>query len=147
MSAEEISRVLEVCFSFNVSGFLCVIFPLSFPSLIHIWQILAIILDNPCSLHLLLSSHTEASCLPGALSFTWCYRFSKEVQTYSSLYFLLLMWHLTCVCAQLLSRVWLFVTPWTVACQAPLSVEFSRQEYWVGCHFLPQGSDTQYPLV
>ena len=24
----------------------------------------------------------------------------------------------------------LFVTPWTVACQAPLSMEFSRQEYW-----------------
>ena len=23
-----------------------------------------------------------------------------------------------------------FVTPWTVACQAPLSLEFSRQEYW-----------------
>ena len=28
------------------------------------------------------------------------------------------------------SRVQLFGTPWTVACQAPLSVEFSRQEYW-----------------
>ena len=36
------------------------------------------------------------------------------------------------VCAQSLSRVWLFVTPWTVACQAPLSMEFSRQEYWSG---------------
>ena len=29
-----------------------------------------------------------------------------------------------------LSRVWLFVTPWTIACQAPLPVEFSKQEYW-----------------
>ena len=28
-----------------------------------------------------------------------------------------------------LSRVWLFATPWTTACQAPLSMEFSRQEY------------------
>ena len=28
------------------------------------------------------------------------------------------------------SHVQLFVTPWTVAHQAPLSVEFSRQEYW-----------------
>ena len=28
------------------------------------------------------------------------------------------------------SRVWLFVTPWTVARQAPLSMGFSRQEYW-----------------
>ena len=30
-----------------------------------------------------------------------------------------------------LSHVQLFVTPWTVACQAPLSMEFSRQEYCV----------------
>ena len=28
------------------------------------------------------------------------------------------------------SHVWLFVTPWTVAHQAPLSMGFSRQEYW-----------------
>ena len=26
----------------------------------------------------------------------------------------------------------LFVTPWTAACQAPLSIQFSRQEYWNG---------------
>ena len=30
------------------------------------------------------------------------------------------------------SHVWLFATPWIVACQAPLSTEFSRQEYWSG---------------
>ena len=30
------------------------------------------------------------------------------------------------------SRVWLFVTLWTLAHQAPLSVGFSRQEYWDG---------------
>ena len=30
------------------------------------------------------------------------------------------------------SHVWLFVTPWTVACQAPLTMEFSRPEYWSG---------------
>ena len=29
-----------------------------------------------------------------------------------------------------LSHVQLFATPWTVAHQAPLSMEFSRQEYW-----------------
>ena len=28
-----------------------------------------------------------------------------------------------------------FVIPWTVACQAPLSMEFSRQEYWSGLPF------------
>ena len=32
----------------------------------------------------------------------------------------------------LLSHVRLFATPWTVAHQAPLSMEFSRQEYWSG---------------
>ena len=31
-----------------------------------------------------------------------------------------------------LSRVWLFATPWTAAYQAPLSMGFSRQEYWSG---------------
>ena len=30
------------------------------------------------------------------------------------------------------SCVWLFVTLWTVACQAPLSMGFSRREYWSG---------------
>ena len=33
----------------------------------------------------------------------------------------------------------LFVTLWTVACQAPLSLEFSRQENWSGLPFLPPG--------
>ena len=31
-----------------------------------------------------------------------------------------------------LSCIWLFATPWTVAYQAPLSLGFSRQEYWSG---------------
>ena len=38
-----------------------------------------------------------------------------------------------------LSHVWLFSTTWTVAHQAPLSVELSRQEYWSGLPFLPPG--------
>ena len=37
--------------------------------------------------------------------------------------------------ACMLSRVQLFVTPWTVVHQTPLSVEFSRQEYWSGLPF------------
>ena len=44
-----------------------------------------------------------------------------------------------CVCVQSLSHVRLFGTPWAVALQAPLSMEFSRQESGVGCHFLLQG--------
>ena len=34
------------------------------------------------------------------------------------------------LCAQSLSHVQLFAAPWTVACQAPLFMEFSRQEHW-----------------
>ena len=37
------------------------------------------------------------------------------------------------------SRVRLFATLWTVVPQAPLSVAFSKQEYWSGCHFHLQG--------
>ena len=42
-------------------------------------------------------------------------------------------------CAESLSHVRLFVTPWTVACQAPLSMEFSRQEYWSVLPFASPG--------
>ena len=45
----------------------------------------------------------------------------------------LLFWF--CCCA-VFSLVWLFETPWTVACQTPLSMGFSRQEYSCICHFL-----------
>ena len=43
------------------------------------------------------------------------------------------------MCAQLLSHVGLFMTPQTIACQAPLSMEFPRQEYWSGLPFPPPG--------
>ena len=42
------------------------------------------------------------------------------------------------ICVQSLSHFQLFVTP-TVACQPPLSMEFSRQEYWSGLPFPPAG--------
>ena len=42
-------------------------------------------------------------------------------------------------CAQLPSHVWLFATTWTVAHQAPLSMEFSRQGYWDGLLFSTPG--------
>ena len=40
-----------------------------------------------------------------------------------------------CECAQSLSHIWLFATPWTVAHRAALSMGFSRQEYWSGLPF------------
>ena len=47
---------------------------------------------------------------------------------------------------KLLSRVWFFVTPWTVARQASLSVEFSRKEYWSGLLF-PSPVDIPNPRI
>ena len=48
------------------------------------------------------------------------------------------------MCAQSLSCVQLFVTSWTVACQAPLSMGFSRQEHWSGLPF-PSPGDLPKP--
>ena len=57
----------------------------------------------------------------------------------------LLLWeHCLPVCV--LSRVQLFATPWTVVCQIPLSVEFSRQEYWCGLPF-PSPGDLPDPGI
>ena len=39
----------------------------------------------------------------------------------------------------MLSHVRLFATPWTVACQAPLAMKFSRQEYHNELSFPPPG--------
>ena len=50
----------------------------------------------------------------------------KGMATHSSI----LAWKWKC---WLLSHAWLFVTPWTATCQAPLSMEFSWQEYWNSC--------------
>jgi len=61
-----------------------------------------------------------------------------------------------CMHTQLLSRVQLFATLWTVVRQAPLSMEFSRQEYWNGLPFPPPGDflnpgikpmSTSYPAL
>ena len=44
------------------------------------------------------------------------------------------------------SCIQLFVTPWTVACQALLSMGFSRQEYWSGLPF-PSSEDLPDPRI
>ena len=43
------------------------------------------------------------------------------------------------VMVELLSHVQLFAAPWTVARQAPLSMGFPRQEYWIGMPFPSPG--------
>ena len=57
------------------------------------------------------------------------YSFQKKSST-PCLYYLVAV-----VAIQSLSCVWLFVTPWTIDCHAPLSMGFSRQEYWNGLLF------------
>ena len=47
---------------------------------------------------------------------------------------------------KLLSHVGLFATPWTVARQAPLSVGFSRHNYWSGLPF-PSPGDLPNPGI
>ena len=47
-------------------------------------------------------------------------------------------WILMCLLS-CFSHIWLFATLWTIACQAPLSVGFSSQEYWSGLPFLSPG--------
>ena len=50
-------------------------------------------------------------------------------------------WEPGCVHVKLLSRVWISMTPWTVACQAPLSMGFSRQEPWSGLPYPSPGAE------
>ena len=50
------------------------------------------------------------------------------------------------VCTRSHSSVQLFRTPWAVAHQAPLSVEFSRQEYWSRFPF-PSSRDLSHPGI
>ena len=64
-------------------------------------------------------------------------------------------WHdtLDCLHAKLLPHARLFATLWTVARQAPLSVGFSRQEYWSGLpfpspgHLLDSGNEPVSPVL
>ena len=44
---------------------------------------------------------------------------------------------------KLLSHIWLFATPWTIAYQAPPSMGFSRQEYWSGLPFPSPGESSR----
>ena len=60
------------------------------------------------------------------------------------------LWGCVCVCVHArgwtLSLIWLFTTPWAVAHQVPLSVGFSRQEYWSRLPF-PSPGDLPNPGI
>ena len=74
------------------------------------------------------------------LSLLFCSRkFTHFINTLRLLYIL------SCMLSRF-SGVQLFVTPWTVAHQAPLSMGFSRQEYWSGLPF-PSPGDLPNPGI
>ena len=64
----------------------------------------------------------------------------RMISDFSEPKLLYLLVHSVCT----LSHVQLFLTPWTVAHQAPLSMGFSRQEYWCG---LPPPRDLPDPEI
>ena len=83
--------------------------------------------ECPCSdeTHMGVFKDGGAWCLP-----LWKDSREKNIHTHK---------HTCRCCVQSLSRVRLFVTPWTVARQALLSMGFSRQEHWSGLPCPPPG--------
>ena len=76
--------------------------------------------------------------LSSLLKYTPCYPSSFTGHLLLSIY--------TVAKFQLVSRVWLFATPWTVSRQVPPSMEFSRQEYWNRLSF-PSPGDLPNPGI
>ena len=71
-------------------------------------------------------------------SFAEVFSLKKKKSKYPHPSLLHLSYRLSCTLSHF-SHVWLFSTPWTVAHQAPLSMGFSRQEYWSGLPCPSQG--------
>ena len=80
----------------------------------------------------------------------WLFEWTIHRQIHSPMHVVSDSFHITgalthklrfsCVCVYLsFSRVQLLATPWTIACQAPLSMGFSKQEHWRGLPFPSPG--------
>ena len=74
-----------------------------------------------------LGHHSALSRIPSAM-----HRFSLVI-------YFTHVWVGWVMCAQVLSHIWLFATPWTIAHQSSLSMGLSQQEYWGGLPFPPPG--------
>ena len=89
---------------------------------------------------LLATQWTAASQAPPSVGFSrqehWsgCQGLLRQMETIAVWF--IVLYH----CVLLLSHVWLFATPWTVTCQAPLSIGFFKEEYWSGLPFPPSGT-------
>ena len=91
------------------------------------------------------SSRTASRWFRSAFTFKW------TLETFWLSGISLILWVKYCACMHVcvlscFGRVWLSVTPWTVAHQAPLSMGFSRQEHWSGLPF-PSPGDLSDPGI
>ena len=129
-------------------------------------MIWATVSSQSCFCRLYLASPSLAAKIPGPFS-VWGYQWSCCIRHLKDMFSFLLgkmwQWNWQVLCkayaslnmnvpkffskslchthphAQLLSRVWVFATAWTVVHQAPLSMGFSRWEYWSGLPCCPPG--------
>ena len=86
---------------------------------------------------------TKVSCIAGRFFTIWA---TSKTYLYVYINESLCCLYIYISTVQSLSHIWLFVTPWTVACQAPLSMGFSRQEYWSELPF-PFPADLSNPGI
>ena len=95
--------------------------------------------DCPSNPHELLELRDESVSKVSVSPRTSCVTKGIEIPTH--LYWTFFKMYIKqCVCVlSHFSLVWLFVTLWTVGYQAPLSMGFSRQEYWSGLPCPPPG--------
>ena len=133
--------VFQICWHIECSTFT--------PSSFGIWNSSTGILSPPLALFIVmlskahLTSHSRMSgsrwgITPSWLSGSWRSFFVQFLLYHRLLNVLLIP--LCCVYALSLSHVQLFMSQWTIACQAPLSMEFYRQEYWSGLPCTPPGN-------
>ena len=78
---------------------------------------------------------------PQDVELVWCRKQKQTSRTLKERAFSIKKAVLSCC-----SHVWLFVTLWIITHQAPLSMGFSRQEYWSGLLCLPPG-DLPHPCL
>ena len=101
----------------------------------ELWVVLYINNIEPDIEKMFYSSFNEANILR--------FQSSKEIRVTTIKDIIIFSYYLyEFICAYVLSHfshVWLCATPWTVAHQAPLSMGFSRQEYWSGFPCSPPG--------
>ena len=94
-----------------------------------------------------------AKCWLKLLSVSHCFCMAQQMFVYRTFAFFIFLWitfflfevlnPFACMHTKSFSHVWLFATIWTVAHQAPLSMGFSRQEYWSGLPCLSLGESSQ----